>query len=622
MSLPSSWALIPIPRGTKGPTAKGWNLKENCKLPPNCTGNTGLAHTFSGTCAIDFDNLAEATAWLAERKIDAAQLLEALDAVQISSGRPNRAKLLYRLDTPLRSIKVAPFINAEGKTRKALEFRCGDAKGGTVQDVLPPSIHPDTGKPYEWKLGPLADLEALPQLPEALHRLWLSLIEAPAPAPVEEPVGFDAAALRAIIAEHDAEDYDTWLKVGMALHHETQGADAGLALWDNWSSTASNYKSFEDLEHRWRGFGGAANPVTINSLKGPTVSKVEDFEVLSDEPTTEALKPERFRVVPAPEFQKGKRLDWIIRGVIPKAELIVIYGESGSGKTFVTLDMVAAVATGRAWRELVTTHGRVVYICAEGIHGFRQRLKAYSQQYQVVLDALGIIPDSPNFLEQADPLAIAKSIIASGGASIIVVDTLSAVAAGGNENAGEDMGRVLLHCKGLHRATGAAVILIHHSGKDAAKGARGWSGLRAAADAEFEVTSSGDYRVLSTTKMKDADGDAEYGFKLVPIAIDQEDDGTPISSCFIEATAVSSRQVEEEPKGTNQKLVYAAAKTLLAERLDGEPVDAGEVIRAARDLMAWDGTDRDRRSKRAAEALDGLVACGFLRQEHGRVSLA
>lgn len=62
--------------------------------------------------------------------------------------------------------------------------------------------------------------------------------------------------------EHiDNEDYDTWLRVGMSLHHEFDGSDVALELWNEWSSTASNYVSFEELEYRWNTFSGTGSTI-------------------------------------------------------------------------------------------------------------------------------------------------------------------------------------------------------------------------------------------------------------------------------------------------------------------------------------------------------------------------
>ena len=244
---------------------------------------------------------------------------------------------------------------------------------------------------------------------------------------------------------------------------------------------------------------------------------------------------ERFHVYTAGEFSSGPALGWIVRGVLPRAELAVIYGESGSGKSFLTLDLCAAITRGLAWREKRTTKGSVVYVCAEGAGGFKARLKAYASRYGVGFAELpAVVPDAPNLLEQTDAAALYGAIVKWGKPDVIVIDTLSATTPGGNENSGEDMGRVLSHCKLLHRKTGALVVLIHHSGKDATKGARGWSGLRAAADAEIEVTRNGDFRAATVTKLKDAGDFEQFSFKLnvVPLGVDA--DGEPVSSCVVE----------------------------------------------------------------------------------------
>ncbi len=281
----------------------------------------------------------------------------------------------------------------------------------------------------------------------------------------------------------------------------------------------------------------------VSSLPECSEAKASDeFEDLGPLPAVteevvvnEAGVTERFLVRSAAEFGDGPPLDWIVRGVLPRAELAVIYGESGSGKSFLALDLCAAIELGLKWREKRTTKGRVVYVCAEGAGGFKARLRAYAAGHAVQLKELpSVVADAPNLLEATDAAALYGAIIKWGKPDVIVIDTLSATTPGGNENSGEDMGRVLSHCKLLHRKTGALVVLIHHSGKDATKGARGWSGLRAAADAEIEVTRNGDFRAATVTKLKDAGDFEQFSFKLnvVPLGVDA--DGEPVSSCVVE----------------------------------------------------------------------------------------
>jgi hypothetical protein len=161
--------LVPIPKGSKAPKGKGWNRLANCVSASNAkpiTGNIGLAHLYSKTCVIDVDDFMQAEEWLADQGVDLTALLLAENAVQISSGRPNRVKLLYRLPASIDSL-LTHQIGGH------IEFRCASKTGTTVQDVLPPSIHPDTGKPYAWK----GDWRHIPELPATVLEVWQSLEE-------------------------------------------------------------------------------------------------------------------------------------------------------------------------------------------------------------------------------------------------------------------------------------------------------------------------------------------------------------------------------------------------------------------------------------------------------------
>lgn len=171
------FVLVPIPTGRKGPNTPGWNKRENCVFDADkaagLTGNIGLAHAYSRprTAVIDIDDYPVADKWLSERGIDLAELLTAPGAVLIDSGRENRAKLLYRLPAGLDPI---PTIQPPGT---GLEFRCATKNGMTVQDLLPGSIHPDTGKPYTW--GGNGDWRQPPELPAAILDLWCELVAKP-----------------------------------------------------------------------------------------------------------------------------------------------------------------------------------------------------------------------------------------------------------------------------------------------------------------------------------------------------------------------------------------------------------------------------------------------------------
>lgn len=285
------WALVPIPLGRKGPDTPGWNKRELCIADPDIAewldGNVGLAHAYSGTCAIDVDDIEKSRAWLIDRGVNLDSLLDAPDAVRIES-RPGRAKLIYRIPKPLQSFKVA---------NGGLELRCATSTGLTVQDVLPPSIHPDTGKPYAWRYGSaVTSWTQLAFIPAQLLSAWQALIPVTAEPPPRRTkanvrkLADLAPGLAQTLNQHDPDaPYDQWLAVGMALHHETRGSPEGLALWNEWSAAGQKYKGIGDLEIHWRSFRlEHANPITLASLRTETAAEADEFADLDDAPADTA----------------------------------------------------------------------------------------------------------------------------------------------------------------------------------------------------------------------------------------------------------------------------------------------------------------------------------------------
>jgi hypothetical protein len=185
--------LVPLEAGTKKATGAGWNRREAAigspaAIDPHLRG-IGLAHAWSGTCALDVDHFELAQSWLAGAGIDLGELLEADDGVRILS-RPGRAKLLYRMPD---GVALPSKVVKRGDVT-ILEFRCATEQGLTVQDVLPPSVHPDTGAPYAW--GGNGDWRSMPTVPERLLAVWRDLVavERRADVAVEVPERSDAAA--------------------------------------------------------------------------------------------------------------------------------------------------------------------------------------------------------------------------------------------------------------------------------------------------------------------------------------------------------------------------------------------------------------------------------------------
>ena len=122
-------------------------------------------------------------------------------------------------------------------------------------------------------------------------------------------------------------------------------------------------------------------------------------------------------------------------------------------------------------------------------------------------------------------------------------------------------------------------MLVHHSGKDTSKGARGASASRAACDTEIELSIDEDTRVRTAkaTKQRDMETGAEINFALQVIELGQDADGDQVTTCIIrEATDEEMEEAQSDirPQGANQKLFRKCFNQLRGEGVGG-PNPAG-----------------------------------------------
>jgi len=254
----------------------------------------------------------------------------------------------------------------------------------------------------------------------------------------------------------------------------------------------------------------------------------------------------RYRLRTAAEIAALPPVRWLVRGVLPAEGLAALFGASGSGKTFLCLDMAAAIAEGRRWFGYRTYAAPVVYLGLEGEAGLSQRVQAWEKHHRRPLpEGLRFVVGQPFDLPTAED--VAELARACRGAGLVVVDTLNRAALGLDENTAEDMGAIIEAAADLQRRIGGLVLLVHHSGKDLSRGMRGHSSLHAALDAAIEVRREGNARSWRIAKAKDG-ADAEgIAFRLEVETLGIEDDGTPYSSCAVVEERHSEKEGDSEP---------------------------------------------------------------------------
>lgn len=203
-------------------------------------------------------------------------------------------------------------------------------------------------------------------------------------------------------------------------------------------------------------------------------------------------------------------VDWLIKGWVPADSFGMVYGPSGSYKSFCLIDWAASIASGKDWSGNKVSSGPVLYIAAEGQAGVAGRVKAWEiinndKTNNLMRYNRGC--DLTNPASRRTLLGACDQIKKHTGeqVKVIIIDTVNRCFGDGDENSTKDMTAFVQGCDKLKEKTGATIICVHHTGKDAEKGARGSSVLRAACDFEHMIVKNPAARgyILKCTKAKE-----------------------------------------------------------------------------------------------------------------------
>ncbi len=289
-TIENGYNIVPIPPKSKAPDYDGWQKtratqKTLTDWVADGMGHFGIGILTKHTPAIDLD--------ISDEKV----LKKVLDWIEfnitdtpfIRVGRAPRALLLFRTDEPFRKMKTGKYEDEWGD-RHEIEVL------GDGQQFVAYALHKDTGKPYEWTTDrepishgvtdlPVLTQEEVTALFEYYEQIvaeegWKKVtnglsggvrsIDDDDPfADVESVIDITTEDLRdRLLTIGNAEDYERWVQIGMALFHQFGGSDEGLALWHEWSEVADNYEP-DALEKHWASFdiaGKKRAPITARLI--------------------------------------------------------------------------------------------------------------------------------------------------------------------------------------------------------------------------------------------------------------------------------------------------------------------------------------------------------------------
>lgn len=284
-------------------------------------------------------------------------------------------------------------------------------------------------------------------------------------------------------------------------------------------------------------------------------------------------------------------VDYLLEGILPAKSFGVVYGPSGSYKSFLIMSWAAHIAIGQAWDGRKTKKAAVLYVVAEGGIGAPRRAKALENAYLngdelenffVVNEPVHVASTYSERMLEATIEEIEREKCVK--VELVIFDTLARCFNGADENSTKDMNYFIAGCDTLKANKNLTVLVVHHSGKNEANAARGSSALKAACDFEYKVKRLDDNQgsppalVLSCEKMKDDEPITERAYPLKRQYVFTPETGKPVYSLVVVPEPVELSKDGEQTSDIKSKSQLAIWQSIRSRQAKGE-VATREVIR-------------------------------------------
>ena len=284
-------------------------------------------------------------------------------------------------------------------------------------------------------------------------------------------------------------------------------------------------------------------------------------------------------------------IPWLIDGLIRVGERSDMYGQAGAGKTYLALDMGFSIAQGKPWMGRNTLEGLVLYIASENPQSVEARMKAYRTHlkykgeslciYKKPFDLFNSDSDSNDLIEFINTSSKTKG----KPFRLIIFDTLSKVMVGANENLTADMNKVMAKIDRIISNAQAHCMVLHHTGKDPSKGARGSNSLLGAIDTELKVDRLQSSRYIEVTKQRDGNDGERIGFDIQSSNL-KDQDGNPILNEKGEPINIAIVVAKDSPTNfTRATRVNKIEKAILSDLENTEGLNRTLLVKAIADKV-------------------------------------
>jgi hypothetical protein len=291
---------------------------------------------------------------------------------------------------------------------------------------------------------------------------------------------------------------------------------------------------------------------------------------------TEALDEPRIRLVAFDDIQLGTERRYLIKGLIPRVGLTVVWGPPKSGKSFWTFDAVMHVALDWPYRGRRVHHGPVVYCAFEGQEGMEARKTAFAQRFLAEDHEpvpFYLEPVTLNLVrDRAELITAIRATLGDVMPVAVVLDTLNR-SLSGSESSDEDMGAYVGAADSIRAAFDCAVIIVHHCGVDGSR-PRGHTSLTGGVAAQLAIGHDATGNIITTAEyMKDGPQGDAVASRLEWVEVGTDQDGDAITSCVVlpvEPGAVMPA-AKKKPSSKAAQIALRALVEALAELGEAAP---------------------------------------------------
>lgn len=206
----------------------------------------------------------------------------------------------------------------------------------------------------------------------------------------------------------------------------------------------------------------------VASTWGPPQPLNGQVEVSARATAGAEMARRRWRLMTRDDLELMPKADQLVEGLLPRAGLAMLAGSRGLGKSLLTLDICAHVATGLPFwcGRALPRHGPVLYIAMEGFDGIPERVRAWEAVAERRCERVVWLSDRLDLKRTIDA-ELLGALAADLGASVVVTDSARATGAGAEDT--RDMSSYVEGLEVVQSAFGGLVLVVHNTGWDGSR---------------------------------------------------------------------------------------------------------------------------------------------------------